>query len=104
MAKDSKIEFDFHFNTGDVGITRKMRSNTVIVQSREKFMRGLDYRSVNSLGIDLYLENTFNSTRCLIQGLNRVGRYNEPYGLYKMKNLNLFSNKKQTDRLGILRE
>ena len=41
-------------------------------------MRGVDYRAgKNTLGISLLIMAAFDSQRSYIQGLGRVGRYNE---------------------------
>ena len=41
-------------------------------------MRGVDYRAAKGTqGISLLIMGTFTSTRAYVQGLGRVGRYNE---------------------------
>ena len=52
-------------------------------------MRGMDYRSSDGLGIDLLIAKSFDSKRSLIQGLNRVGRYGESFGQYKLTAMDL---------------
>ena len=50
----------------------------VYLINEEYGIRGLDYRSeTNRLGICLLVVSPFSDRRSRIQGLNRVGRYNE---------------------------
>ena len=81
-----------HYNEGDVKTTRNLKENTLLVVSQERLMRGFDYRTADGIGIDLLIARNFTSKRAFVQGLNRVGRYNEAYGQFILAGIKPFSN------------
>ena len=69
-------------DTSDEELRRMGNKNNgmypVYLVSEEYGVRGLDYRSYeNSLGICMIIASPFSDQRTRIQGLMRVGRYNE---------------------------
>ena len=61
-------------------------------------MRGVDYRS-DPHGIDELIANQFPNQRAYLQGLGRVGRYNEPCERFILSGLNETVNKEQKEAL-----
>ena len=64
--------------------------DSCLIVTDEKLMRGVDYRlrkqgsEPESDGIDLLICASFSNKRAYIQGLARVGRYNEPCSRFKL--------------------
>ena len=55
-----------------------MNQDTIYLVTKEKLMRGIDYRANSDTeGIALPIMSNFDHERAYKQGLGRVGRYNE---------------------------
>ena len=68
-----------------------------------ELVRGVDYRSVNRLGIDLLIAHSLPTTRELKQLLGRVGRYGEQCSRYHVNSLSketLVNSKDEAQMLG----
>ena len=69
-------------NCEDLEKLRSLTKDSVVIVTKQELMRGVDYRIAEEArkdtdGISLLIHNTFDSRRSYIQGLGRVGRYNE---------------------------
>lgn len=87
-------------NEGRVEQTRNLVQESLCIVTNEKLMRGLDYRTTHGVGIDLLVAQNFTSKRAMIQGLNRVGRYGEPFSQFIYQNLKPYSLMKQLEKVG----
>ena len=52
-----------------------MQRDTVLIQTQEWLMRGLDYKTADPRGIALLICSGTTSHRAYLQALGRVGRY-----------------------------
>ena len=77
---------------------RKLTPYDCVLVSRLDLMRGVDYRS-DPHGIDELIANQFPNKRAYVQGLGRVGRYNEPCGRFIITGLNDTVDKEQKEAL-----
>ena len=62
----------------DFKTLRSLEEMKCYIVTELDLMRGVDYRSAATTGIDLLLARDFPHTRAYIQGLGRVGRFGQP--------------------------
>ena len=74
-----------------------------LIVTDESLMRGVDYRlkeqgsSSKTDGIDLLVAGSFSNRRAYIQGLARVGRYNEPCSRYRLASIQMINKEKENE-------
>ena len=62
----------------DLNRLQNLSKHDIFIVTDPKLMRGVDYRAAkHTRGISLLIMGDFDSQRSYIQGLGRVGRYNE---------------------------
>ena len=82
FLEDFGTDATIPYNCEDLEKLRSLTKDSVVIVTKQELMRGVDYRIAEEArkdtdGISLLIHNTFDSKRSYIQGLGRVGRYNE---------------------------
>ena len=81
------LNLDIHINCKEIKTLRALKEQQLFIISDLQLVRGVDYRSVDELGIDLLIAYPLPTTRELKQLKGRVGRYGEPCSRFHVESL-----------------
>ena len=86
-APMNNLNRDIQINCKEIKTLRALKEQQLFIISDLQLVRGVDYRSVGELGIDLLIAYPLPTARELKQLKGRVGRYNEPCARFHIESL-----------------
>ena len=95
MTKDLKVRVDIT----DMRELRSLTKNDMLIITNPDLLRGFDYKSNATEGINLLMMSPVSSTRSLQQALGRVGRYHQPGKRFRWNDVTVLVDVRENDMI-----
>ena len=94
-TKDLKVRVDIT----DMRELRSLTKNDMLIITNPDLLRGFDYKSNATEGINLLMMSPVSSTRSLQQALGRVGRYHQPGKRFRWNDVTALVDVRENDMI-----